>query len=115
MKTGSYIFAKHPDGSHLYPAKVSRVARKFLWYIDDLGNLVKIAKTSCVTQNQWRVSNVDGCKAARLSGLGQPMDGYKTYIDTCGQLVEFIGRGWIVVGDAKESDYQEYPLICNSF
>lgn len=112
MKAGYYIFAKHPDGCDLYPCKVDRVARKFLWYTDDEGRKVKIAKSNCVTQNQWHVSNTFGVRKADISPLGQPRDGYKTYINQGGMLTEFVGIGWIETGEAKSEDYFEYPLIC---
>ncbi len=67
MKKGTYIFAKHPNyKSNHYPARVDRATEKFVWYTDDEGQKIKVAKENCKTQNldaidrdperQWRPS-----------------------------------------------------------
>ena len=113
METGYLIFAKHPvTGGTTYPARVDRVTKKTVWFTDDDGRICKVAKTNCVTQNQWHVSNTFGIKKADISPLGQPRDGYKTHINQRGMLTEFVGIKWIEVGEAKSEDYYEYPVIC---
>lgn len=57
MKTGTLIFARHPEGGSNYPAKVDKVGRKWLYYTDDGGRKVRIDKRHCITQKQWAEEN----------------------------------------------------------
>lgn len=58
MKKGTYIFAKHPNyKSNHYPARVDRATEKFVWYTDDEGQKIKVAKENCKTQNSVAIQN----------------------------------------------------------
>jgi len=57
MNPGTYIYAKHNGMSH-YPAKVCKSSPKFVWFWDDDGKFVKLAKTNCMTQEAWAKENI---------------------------------------------------------
>lgn len=57
MKKGTYIFARHPDGSFYYPSKVDKATEKFVWYTDHDNKVIKVAKIHCKTQNLVAVEN----------------------------------------------------------
>jgi hypothetical protein len=51
MKAGDYIFARHPEfGAENYPTVAIKVTKKYLWYTDDEGRKVKIAKSKARLQ-----------------------------------------------------------------
>lgn len=109
MKPGYLIYHKTEDRG-LYPAKVEKVGRKYLTYIDDDGKKQRAAISKCLTQNSWAIDQ-GIAKEMKTPGLMAPACGYPNEcVDQRGDILKWVGICWIKTGTIS-GDLTNYHLL----